>query len=90
MSESEEQDVFAKPTGWVSLAPATLGIVGVVVVYGTIVFYMLKGIFTAEEMPWWVRFGVPAIVFGFTLTLLTVFVQRLKSAKTDKYTDVRD
>ena len=90
MSESEEPDVFAKPTGGGSLAPATLGIVGVVVVYGTIVFYMLKGIFTAEDMPWWVRFGVPAIVFGFTLTLLTVFVQRLKSAKTDKYTDVSD
>ena len=90
MSESEEPDVFAKPTGWVSLAPATLGIVGVVMVYGTIVFYVLKVIFTVEDTPWWVRFGVPAIVFGFTLTLLTVFVQRLKSARTDKYTDVRD
>ena len=89
MNDSEN-DVFSKPTGWVSLAPATLGIVGVVVVYGTFVFYVVKGIFTADDMPWWIRFGVPAIVFGFTLTLLTVFVQRLKSAKTDKYTDIRD
>ena len=89
MNDSEN-DVFSKPTGWVSLAPATLGIVGVVVVYGMFVFYVVKGIFTADDMPWWIRFGVPAIVFGFTLTLLTVFVQRLKSAKTDKYTDIRD
>ena len=90
MSESEEPEVCAIPTGWGSLAPATLGIVGVVMVYGTIVFYVLKTIFTVEDTPWWVRFGVPAIVFGFTLTLLTVLVQRLKSARTDKYTDVRD
>ncbi|MAV36828.1 MAG: hypothetical protein CMJ59_15375 [Planctomycetaceae bacterium] len=90
MTESDDHDVFAKPTGWISLAPATLLVIGVVVVYGTIVFYILKGIFEAEDLPWWIRFGVPAIIFGFTLTLLTVIIQRIKSAKTDKYLDVED
>ena len=43
-----------------------------------------------EDSPVWLKLGIPAIVIGFTILLLSVILQRMKAAKTDKYTDVED
>ncbi len=51
---------------------------------------MRKESYQDPEAPWFLKFGVPPIVIGLTILFFTVLIQRMKAAKTDKYTDVED
>ena len=43
-----------------------------------------------ENAPIWLQIGTLAIIIGVLVLLLSVIFQRMKAAKTDKYTDVED
>ena len=67
-----------------------LVILGLVLVYGVGGYWLIFDVFRNSEAPWFVKFGVPAIVIGLTILFLTVLAQRFKEARTDPYTDVED
>ena len=84
MSEPENQESTATSVGQV------LVIIGLLLVYGVGGYWFAMEVVRDEESPLWLKMGIPAIVVGFTVLLLSVILQRMKAAKTDKYTDVRD
>ena len=67
-----------------------LVILGLILVYGVGGYWLIVEVFQDSEAPWFVKFGVPAIVIGLTILFFTVLAQRMKVARTDKYTDVED
>ena len=71
-------------------AGQVLVILGLILVYGVGGYWFIFEIVDGPETPWFIKFGVPAIVIGMTILFLSVLAQRLKAAKTDKYTDVED
>ena len=84
MSEPENQESTATSAGQV------LVILGLLLVYGVGGYWFAMEVVSDEESPLWLKLGIPAIVVGFTVLLLSVILQRMKAAKTDKYTDVHD
>ena len=42
-----------------------------------------------DRIPLYIRFGIPTLLIGFGILFFTVLFQRIKAAKTDKYTDVQ-
>ena len=84
MSEPENQESAATSAGQV------LVILGLLLVYGVGGYWFAMEVVRDEESPLWLKLGIPAIVVGFTVLLLSVILQRMKAAKTDKYTDVHD
>ena len=84
MSESGNQESTATSAGQV------LVILGLLLVYGVGGYWFAMEVVRDEESPLWLKLGIPAIVVGFTVLLLSVILQRMKAAKTDKYTDVHD
>ena len=71
-------------------AGQVLVILGLVLVYGAGGYWFAMEVVRDEDSPVWLKLGIPAIVIGFTILLLSVILQRMKAAKTDKYTDVED
>ena len=88
MSESEKTDSPITRTGMG--IGQLLVIAGLILVYGVGGYWFIFEISQEPEAPWFLKFGMPAIVIGFTILFFTVLVQRMKAAKTDKYTDVED
>ena len=84
MSEPENQESASTSAGQV------LVILGLLLVYGVGGYWFAMEVVRDEESPLWLKLGIPAIVVGFTVLLLSVILQRMKAAKTDKYTDVHD
>lgn len=84
MSESGNQESTATSAGQV------LVILGLLLVYGVGGYWFAMEVVRDEESPLWLKLGIPAIVVGSTVLLLSVILQRMKAAKTDKYTDVHD
>ena len=84
MSEPGNQGSAATSAGQV------LVILGLLLVYGVGGYWFAMEVVRDEESPLWLKLGIPAIVVGFTVLLLSVILQRMKAAKTDKYTDVHD
>ena len=84
MSEPENQESTVTSAGQV------LVILGLLLVYGVGGYWFAMEVVRDEESPLWLKLGIPPIVVGFTVLLLSVILQRMKAAKTDKYTDVRD
>jgi TRAP-type C4-dicarboxylate transport system permease small subunit len=74
-----------------------LVIVGLLLLYGVGAYWMCAELVFGDsggggekQPPWWLKVGLPAVVVGMTILFVTVLFQRLKAAKTDKYTDVKD
>ncbi|HAB10843.1 MAG TPA: hypothetical protein DCE47_04030 [Planctomycetaceae bacterium] len=67
-----------------------LVIVGLVCVYGVGAYWVSVEVILADDQPWWLKIGLPAVVVGTTILFVTVLLQRMKAAQTDKYTDVKD
>jgi len=86
MSETEKHAVARTSMG----AGQVLVILGLIIVYGVGGYWFLVEVIKDPEAPWWLKIGMPAIVIGFTILFFTVLIQRMKAAKTDKYTDVED
>ena len=84
MSEHGKQESTTTSAGQV------LVILGLVLVYGAGGYWFAMEVVRDEDSPVWLKLGIPAIVIGFTILLLSVILQRMKAAKTDKYTDVED
>jgi hypothetical protein len=84
MSEHGNKESTATSAGQV------LVILGLVLVYGAGGYWFAIEVVRDEESPMWLKLGIPAIVIGFTILLLSVIFQRMKAAKTDKYIDVED
>ena len=84
MSEQGKQESTATSAGQV------LVILGLLLVYGAGGYWFAMEVVRDEDSPVWLKLGIPAIVIGFTILLLSVILQRMKAAKTDKYTDVED
>ena len=84
MSEDGKRESTATSAGQV------LVILGLVLVYGAGGYWFAMEVVRDEDSPVWLKLGIPAIVIGFTILLLSVILQRIKAAKTDKYTDVED
>ena len=84
MSEHGKQESTATSAGQV------LAILGLVLVYGAGGYWFAMEVVRDEDSPVWLKLGIPAIVIGLTILLLSVILQRMKAAKTDKYTDVED
>lgn len=84
MSEPENKETAATSVGQV------LVILGLVLVYGAGGYWFAMEVVRDEDSPVWLKLGIPAIVIGLTILLLSVILQRMKAAKTDKYTDVED
>lgn len=91
MSRSAESSIGAS-------VGQVLFIVGLVLVYGVGVYWVCADLINDAEfaktgdakdkMPMFIRIGVPALIIGLGILFFTVLFQRLKAAKTDKYTDV--
>lgn len=64
-------------------------LVGVIIVYGSGIVYLLRGLITDSEAPWFVRLGIPTILLGIGILFFTVLFQRIQAAKIDKYKNVR-
>tara|TARA_B110000438_G_scaffold52068_1_gene52350 strand:- start:1131 stop:1385 length:255 start_codon:yes stop_codon:yes gene_type:complete len=84
MSEHGKQESTATSAGQV------LVILGLALVYGAGGYWFAMEVVRNEDAPVWLKLGIPAIVIGLTILLLSVIFQRMKAAKTDKYTDVED
>ena len=74
-----------------------LVIVGLLLLYGVGAYWVCAELVfgggggeVENQPPWWLKVGLPAVVVGMTILFVTVLFQRLKAAKTDKYTDVKD
>jgi len=67
-----------------------LVIVGLICLYGVGAYWVSIEVILGKDEPWWLKIGLPAVVVGTTILFVTVLLQRMKAAKTDKYTDVRD
>ena len=74
-----------------------LVIVGLLLLYGVGAYWMCAELIFGDAEgggekapPWWLKIGLPAVVLGMTILFVTVLFQRLKAARTDKYTDVKD
>jgi len=84
MSEPENQESTVTSAGQV------LVILGLLLVYGVGGYWFAMEVVRDEESPLWLKLGIPPIVVGFTVLLLSAILQRMKAAKTDKYTDIHD
>jgi TRAP-type C4-dicarboxylate transport system permease small subunit len=84
MSELENREPIATSVG------QALVILGLLLVYGVGGYWYAMEVVRDEESPLWLKLGIPAIVVGFTVLLLSVILQRMKAAKTDKYTNIHD
>ena len=75
-----------------------LFIAGLVLVYGVGAYMLCADLITdakyletaneKDKVPMFIRVGVPALIIGLGILFFTVLFQRIKAAKTDKYTDV--
>ena len=88
MSESEKPGDPVTRTG--AGAGQMLVILGLILVYGVGAYWFIVEVIQDPETPWFIRVGVPAIVVGLTVLFLVVLGQRMKAAKTDKYSSVED
>ena len=76
-----------------------LALLGLILVYGVGAFWLCWEMITdgkfaesggaVDKIPLFIRFGVPTLVVGLGVLFFTVLFQRMKAAKTDKYTDVQ-
>ncbi len=87
MSEPKPNDSIARTGMGVG---QVLVILGLILVYGVGGYWLIVEVIMDPEAPLWLKVGMPAIVIGFTILFFTVLVQRMKAARTDKYTDVED
>ena len=72
---------------------------GLILVYGFGSFWLCWELITdgkfaesgdpKDKIPVYIRFGIPILITGIGVLFFTVLLQRLKAAKTDKYTDVQ-
>ena len=61
---------------------------GFVIFYGTLIFFVLKGMLADEDTPLFMKIGLPAIFIGMGILLTSVIIDRIKASKTDPYKDV--
>ena len=74
-------------------------LVGLILVYGSGSVFLCWELITDDKfaetgdaddrIPLYIRFGIPTLLIGFGLLFFTVLLQRIKAAKTDKYSDVQ-
>ncbi len=89
MTEAERLRAAKDP---VAEAGANIGQVlvigGFVIFYGTLIFFVLKGMLADEDTPLFMKIGLPAIFIGMGILLTSVIIDRIKASKTDPYKDV--
>ena len=61
---------------------------GFVIFYGTLIYFVLKGMLADEDTPLFMKIGLPAIFLGMGIMLTSVIIDRIKASKTDPYNDV--
>ncbi|SVB68165.1 uncharacterized protein METZ01_LOCUS221019, partial [marine metagenome] len=61
---------------------------GFVIFYGTLIFFVLKGMLADPDTPLFMKIGLPAIFIGMGILLTSVIIDRIKASKTDPYKDV--
>lgn len=61
---------------------------GLLLVYGTGVYLGIEGVVGNADTPMPIRIGLPVLFLGLAVLGVTVLVQRMKAARTDKYKDV--
>ena len=88
MNEGQQPDDSTTRAGMG--AGQVLVILGLILVYGVGGYWLIFEVFEDPEAPWFLKFGLPALVIGVTILFFTVLAQRLKAAKPDKYIDVKD
>jgi len=65
-------------------------IVGLLFLYGVGAYWLSAEMILEEDVPWWLKIGLPSVVVGTTILFVIVLRQRIKATKTDKYLDVKD
>ena len=89
MTEAERLRAAKDP---VAEAGANIGQVlvigGFVIFYGTLIFFVIKGMLANEDTPLFMKIGLPAIFIGMGILLTSVIIDRIKASKTDPYKDV--
>jgi hypothetical protein len=89
MTEAERLRAAKDP---VAEAGANIGQVlvigGFVIFYGTLIFFVLKGMLANPDTPLFMKIGLPAIFIGMGILLTSVIIDRIKASKTDPYKDV--
>ncbi len=99
MTENEKNEMSRSAE---SNAGASVGqmlfLAGLVLVYGVGAYLLCADLITDAEfaktgdvkdkMPLFLRIGLPALILGLGILFFTALFQRIKAAKTDKYTDV--
>jgi len=99
MTETEKSEMSRSAEASVGASVGqVLFLAGLVLVYGVGAYWVCAGLITDAEfaktgdaedkVPMFIRIGVPALIIGLGILFFTVLFQRLKAAKTDKYTDV--
>ena len=61
---------------------------GFIIFYGTLIYFVLKGMLADEDTPLFMKIGLPAIFLGMGIMLTSVIIDRIKTSKTDPYNDV--
>lgn len=62
-----------------------LAVAGVVVVGGYAIYHFFRGFFTASQIPLYLRIGVPVIVAGVLLLLISVGWERYKASRKETF-----
>mgnify|MGYP000017570622 FL=1 len=100
LTETEKSNMTKNATSGVgSGLGQILAITGLILVYGVGACWLSWELVTdakfaetgdvKDQVPFFIRFGLPALIGGIGILFFTVLFQRLKVAKTDKYTDVQ-
>ena len=68
-----------------------LVLMGLILVYGGGSVFLCWELITDvdDRIPLYIRFGIPTLLIGFGTLFFTVLLQRIKAAKTEKYSDVQ-
>ena len=100
LTETEKSNMTKNATsGAGSNLGQFLAITGLILVYGVGACWLSWELITdakfadtgdaKDKVPMFIRFGLPTLIGGVGILFFTVLFQRLKAAKTDKYTDVQ-
>lgn len=65
-----------------------LVIAGFILFYGGAIYLGLGELLADKETPMILKIGLPVLLLGLGILLISVLIQRLKAAKTDPYKDV--
>lgn len=89
MTEAERLQAAKDPAAETSVDFGQILVIGgFILFYGGAIYLGLGEMLADEDTPLIMKIGLPVLLLGLGILLVTVLIQRLKAAKTDPYKDV--